>query len=722
MCDKIKRLFKSDKSEDTGKIKTGRTMANYKLILNLSALLIILIGASCLTANGKNQNRHLRWTPYTTLSKGIVWPKGQAIPQFACPADTLDALDMEKTALSSSEKAMFSALQGLVNKNKPRILLLDIVREGKYKWPNNLKIHIRECTDKWGLLRKYQDEISGIILYDETKSIHYLNLASTIAGIKNALPVTKADWADLKARGFNFPVLKDLTNMEYATQAEIYHYLYTNYWKQCTKRLLVSLDPKLSAYIRDIGTASGAAFVWLDPRKKDEADVLREFLGDMKSGESIIIGWWPEERSGIGLGATYGISTIPSDFYENATIYAGTPHDIQLPVVPKKPKLENKIYLAIFLSDGDNVQYCQHAMSKLWDNKSRGIVPINWTVSPGLADLGPGLLNYYYRTASPNDFFSSGPSGLGYALIYDALNKKWNMTKKKYIEAYTKFSQQYLEKCGLRTITIWDELNEQQMNVYATNCRYLYGATLEDWERSSPLQTVVKQQRLAFIPNHPCYAGNIEQIYSRWEKQIKDFNGSKPLFFAAQGVSWKMGPENIVLLKEKLEKLSPGNIVLCRGDHFFALYNEANNFDFNLTLSPEMTISSSSTKSEASFASDGTPSGEHKWVSSGNGEKWIQFDFKKTFLIDRYVIRHAGTDGMDASLNTHSFRLESSTGGKIWKTVSHYKNNTDNVTDTDLIPIKARYVRLVILDAGRDGIARIGDVEIYGKCINPAQQ
>lgn len=85
-----------------------------------------------------------------------------------------------------------------------------------------------------------------------------------------------------------------------------------------------------------------------------------------------------------------------------------------------------------------------------------------------------------------------------------------------------------------------------------------------------------------------------------------------------------MGPENIVLLKEKLEKLSPGNIVLCRGDHFFAVYNEANNFDFNLTVSPEMAITSSITASEASFASVGTPSGEHKWISSGNGGKWKQ--------------------------------------------------------------------------------------------------
>lgn len=675
---------------------------------------IILICIYCLPAYSIDKNKHLTWVQYKTLARGISWPDGQALPQLATPADTLDGLDMRKAALHPTEKAMFSSLQGLVNKSKPRIILFDEVREGNYKWPDNLHFKIKDWTDKWSLLKKYQAEISGVILYDGTKSMHYLNLATTVGGIKNALPVTSTDLASLKANGFNFPVLADLTNLNYTTPSEIYQYLYDTYWSQCTKRLLVSLNTRLSAYLRDIGTASGSAFVWLDPRKKEEADVLRKFLGDMKAGHSIIIGWWAEERSGIGIGASYGISTIPSDFYENASVYAGSSHIIQLPVVPKKPKLENKIYLAIFLSDGDNIQYDQHAMSNLWDNKSRGVVPINWTVSPGLADLGPGLLNYYYATATANDFFASGPSGLGYALIYDALNKKWNMTKDEHIDAYTKLSQQYLEKSGLRVITIWDEINEQQMETYATNCRYLYGTTLEDWERSAPLQTKIKQNKLAFIPNHPGYAGNINDIYVRWEKKIKDYDGTKPLFLAAQGVSWKMGPENIVLLKEKLEKLSPGNFVICRGDHFFSLFNEANHLDFNLTLSPDMVITSSSTSTSAASAADGTSTGEHKWISSGTGKRWIQFDFNDAFLINRYVIRHAEADGMDPSLNTRSFKLEVSTDGSIWRTASQYKHNSDMVTDIDIKPVKARYVRLTILNAGSDNIARIGDIEIYG--------
>lgn len=667
---------------------------------------------------GAAQNGMNKFTPWAsgeTPQTGMYWPNGQAMPHFAVPAGQLDGLSVASKELTGTEKIMLVSFQGLINRKQPRIFLFETEREGKYKWPKNLGLEINEypVEKRWELIGKYKKEISGVILYSVEKSEHYKNLASTVGGLRNALPVTKKEYDDLKNAGIQFPVLEDLSGLNYATPVEIYQYMYDHYWAECSKRLLISLNTR-EGYIRDLGVAAGTAIVWLDPRKSIENTMIRKFLCDMKAGESIMTGWWAEERSGIGVGVEYGISTIPSDFYENATVYAGMPHQIDLPVVPKKPELENKIYLAVFLSDGDNVQYCQHAMSDLWDNKNRGIIPINWTVSPGLADLGPGLLNYYYKTATPNDFFASGPSGLGYALIYDAHNKVWNTTRRNDLDPYAKFTQQYLEKSGLRVITIWDEINDEQMDSYTTHCRYLYGVTQQDWEKREKLQTVVKQDKLSFIPNLPCYASGVDVIYSFWKDTIAAFDGSRPLFLTAQGESWKMGPENIVELKKQLEQLSPGNIVICRGDHFFALHNEANQMDYNLTLSGKMKITSSPTATQPAFAADGTVAGEHTWVSSGNGEKWIQFDLGKKHRINRYVVRHAGMDGMSKSLNTKSFKLEVSTDGSQWTVADMQTGNGLDVSDIDITPVDASYVRLTILDAGADGIARIGDVELYG--------
>jgi hypothetical protein len=325
------------------------------------------------------------------------------------------------------------------------------------------------------------------------------------------------------------------------------------------------------------------------------------------------------------------------------------------------------------------------------------------------------VCNYFCKTATPNDFFASGPSGLGYALIYDAHNHKWNHTGGQTFDEYMRYTQKYLERSGLRVITIWDQVNEEQMDSYATHCRYLYGVTQQDWERQAgKIPAYTKQNKLAILPNYPCYADRTNTFVRMNEEAIRNFDGTRPVFLTAQGVSWRMGPDSIVVLKEKLEKLSPENIVICRGDHFFALYNEAHQLDFNLTLLSKMEITSGAASTPPAFAADGSCAPEQSWISSPKGKKWIQFDLKKTCRISRYVIRHAGVNGMDQSYNTKSFKIEVSNDGKKWQVADQQAGNMSDVTDRDITPVQARYVRISITDAGKDGIARIGDVEIYG--------
>lgn len=683
---------------------------------------LLLTGVAALTAISLNAQQGVNhYTPVSThqsIESGIVWKDGQMLPHFATPASRLDGFDMKQAQLKAEEKNMLLALQGIVNRRQPRIFLFEHGSEGKYKWPRLLNLTIDELAagEHLQLVAKYKDEIKGVILYNPEKSEHYYNLASTVAGLENAVPVTPVLYERLKQADILLPVVADFTSLPYTKATEIYEYLYQNYWNRCTHRLLVSLPPQ-RGFVRDLATASGAAIVWLDARKWQENTVLRKFLKEMQPGKSIVTGWYAEERSGIGLATEYGLSTIPSDFYENATVYAGMQQPVCYPEIPKMPKLENKIYLAIYLSDGDNVQYCQHAMSELWDKAGRGSIPINWTISPGLVDFGPGLLNHYYRTATPNDFFASGPSGMGYSLIYDAHNYVWNATSGASFTPYAQLTQQYLEKSGLRVITIWDEVSPEQMNAYEQHCRYLYGLTQQDWERRPyKVPAYLGGQRLPFVPNLPCYANGVDVIYSFWKDTIASFDGSRPIFLSAQGESWKMGPDNIVALKQRLEELSPGNIVICRGDHFFNLYNQANHLPFNLTLSREMEITSSPAETEPGTASDGSPAREQMWISSSNKhEAWITLDFKKEFLIGRYVVRHAGNAGLPEQANTRHFAVEVSTDGKRWTRVDEQRNNTFSVTDVDITPVEGRYVRLNVYDAGVDGVARIADIEVYGQ-------
>ena len=78
-----------------------------------------------------------------------------------------------------------------------------------------------------------------------------------------------------------------------------------------------------------------------------------------------------------------------------------------------------KAYVSFTISDGDNLQYNQHRMARLWEDPVRGTMPIGWTISPSLARVAPSLAAYYMSTASANDELIAGPSGAGYMFPSD---------------------------------------------------------------------------------------------------------------------------------------------------------------------------------------------------------------------------------------------------------------------------------------------------------------
>lgn len=651
----------------------------------------------------------------------LCWPDDRLLPFFLPPASTVRSLDMSAAKLSDEERVMFCALQGIVNRTRPRILLYNHNEEPQSTWPtaHNLKTSSISTSKPYEMVNLFKEEIKGLVLYSNQRCDHYSNLAVTIAGLERLLPVTAEIRTKLVASGLDFPVVEDLTSLTMSNALGVYTYLYDNYWSRCNHRLLISLRPTIP-YVHDIGVACGSASVWLDPRNANERTLLDKMLKDMTPGRDFVLGWYPEERSGVGEATKYGLSTVPADFFENTTVYTAVNKPIRISPVPKRPKLENKIYAAVYISDGDNIQYCQHAMAKIFEQGGRGKMPLNWTISPALADLSPMMLNYYYRKATNNDCFVSGPSGMGYAMPYDAHNSRYyapsNSTKT--ITPYTQLTQRYIEKAGLRVITIWDDVSTSQRKAYVENCPYLYGLTINDWERQTGrLSAKVLSNWLPIIPQYPCYANGVDVITDFFNRDIKNFKGSEPMFVTGQATVWDAGPDKLVALRERLDELSPGNVNIVRADHWFSYYNEAHHLPFNITLLQDMEITSSPTRSLAivKYAADGSPSQGYMWISkAADGTGWVQLDFKEPFQISRYVIRHAEAGGMDPELNSRDFTVEASLDGETWTTIGTYKDNISPVTDASITPVEARYVRVNVTDGGADGYVRIGDIEIYG--------
>ena len=509
----------------------------------------------------------------------MTWPEGQIFPTFDIPVSDMDAFTTENTP--GEWLVALLALQGIVNREQPRIFMYDrTAGEGADTWAKTYGFTF-VLRDKLDIFKKYADEASGFVLYSTEKSEHYVNLAGSVASPIDGIPVTADVMSALTEAGIDLPLLCDLTALPYTTATEIYTYLYEAFWQKNTHRLILSQRPHMTAYIRDLAAATGAAIVFLNCRdSKTEQAVYRRFLNDMEPGAAIATGWYTEERSGITTSTAAGLSTVPSDYFANATVYAQrTP--IRVREIPPVPQLENKIYVAMFVSDGDNIQYVEHYMRQYWDRNadSRGKVAVNWTISPACADTCPGMMNYFYDTATEKDCFVSGPSGMGYAM---PVNTLWeDIPSGNYVEDLEKFgkyaalSNRYFERCGLKAVTVWDNMTEEQREIYTKNTPSLYGLTLQLFTDDRESITSVHNGKVCKQLT-PCYTTTREHLsHVLFREADNRFSGNEPLFIGAQMSVWgKLSLNDLYEIEQEMKAKYDGRVEFIRADHFFLLYDQ----------------------------------------------------------------------------------------------------------------------------------------------------
>jgi hypothetical protein len=491
--------------------------------------------------------------PGRARAGGIDWPGKQLLPTFAKPADVLDCIDL--TDDSMSEFDLFTGFEGLVNRSRPRVVCASEGRgEGKYTWIelHNLKY---KKIDGYDALLKYRDAFTGLVVTDPSQP-DTLNLATTIAGVKDELICDPNLLSTLTNAPYTIPIVDDLRG-KFTNKFEVYDYLHSHYWSQCTHRILAGMGPGLHGHLRDYLVALKVAAIWLGPGKTDDAQLLKKFVGDMKPLHGMYMGWWPGEGDGLEFIAKYGIPVLASDFYCNGTVFSGVKHKITIPAIPPPPPVENKVYVAMIFSDGDNIQYMQHAMKVNWESPIRGTIPIGWTASPMCVDMDPAMLDWFWSTATTNDCLVSGPSGAGYAHI--------NHWPANYAEQFTKVSAPYLEKSGLRVITIWDQVTRPVARDFAKNCPTLLGLT----DQAGKYSGVDKGLRT--IKLTPTYTSTVPEMIEWITNAAVGWNGKSPKFIAAQCDIWNLGPKGLVKVAAALDT---NEYVLVRPDQLFMMANE----------------------------------------------------------------------------------------------------------------------------------------------------
>jgi hypothetical protein len=341
-------------------------------------------------------------------------------------------------------------------------------------------------------------------------------------------------------------------------------YMWNQYFISAVNKppLVYSPNPRF----RDYSIAAGAMVFWLDPEVPSaDADLFQSIL--QKAGpDTPYLGWFVAGRevAGTTLLSQNSCYVNCADLFDNATVHAG----IKAPILPTQPavempSLQNKIYVTITISEGDNMQYCEHRMRQIWDDPNRGTVPLNWSLSPALLDVGPGMVHYYQSTQTPKDFMVAGPSGIGYS--YPSAFPAGTFP------SFTERTGDYMHRLGMNVIFLlnhptggYQPLTDAAAADYMSGVNGLLGM-LGDWTGNNQITTPSGLPVIGEIQ-----INNLAQATTALNAAAANFIGTAPAFVALSAIAWNLTPTNIQTLAAGLGS----QFELVRADVFFNLLRQ----------------------------------------------------------------------------------------------------------------------------------------------------
>ncbi|KZN23129.1 hypothetical protein A4G99_16675 [Haladaptatus sp. R4] len=321
---------------------------------------------------------------------------------------------------------------------------------------------------------------------------------------------------------------------------------------------------------RDYAVATRALTLWPNG---DIQDLFGTVL-DRLEPNSPYLGWFGSdfegEVSGVEQCSQNSVYVGATDYFDNMTVFSGVNANVGCRHYhwgADCPQLENKVYVTLTYTEGDNLQYNQHRMRYLWDDDARGEIPINWSTSPQLADAAPSILSHYQRTATENDHLTCGPSGLGY--MYP---RPW---PDETLEEFTKQTARYMRRTDLNTIYMLDResgenvsLSAETINQYAEDINPK-GVTL-NFGGEVPAETDILNDRLARAAGP--LVSDADRLVDVIESETPDdWNGESPVFIAIGLLAWNLTPTEVV---EGLEDLGSEYEIVTSDDFFDLVWEE----------------------------------------------------------------------------------------------------------------------------------------------------
>ncbi len=384
------------------------------------------------------------------------------LPKSNPPAETLLVVDMTK--LSNTERIAMGCLQGLTSRDVPALWLN--FGESDQFWLDwhKQKGYIRDYQivgDYREIFERFKDDYRGGIVYDPNLYCGEL-LACNVAACEDLIIVTPK-----LAEELNIPIRIDLRG-RFETYAEGMRWVWQQYKDRLNHHLCDIIFPRWlssTAFAYDI-QHRGIVF-WIsgpvDSAKPGadpvaETTIMAEIFSEMPPNIAMLGFTSGGEGNGLGeVGGTrfagaYGKNLIPTDSLSNTCVTSGIQMDALIQKKPPAaPALEDdKVYIALTYSDGDNQNVWRVFFKRFLDDPLYGDFPVSFGMGPTIIDLQPAVAQWYYENADAMTEYICDVSGIGY-MRPDSYGVRFR-DKKEVFDGFLDWTGNYMRKMDMETV------------------------------------------------------------------------------------------------------------------------------------------------------------------------------------------------------------------------------------------------------------------------------
>jgi hypothetical protein len=371
-------------------------------------------------------------------------------------------------ALSLEEQLSFAALQGIVNREEPTLYLVGLrsaqdfdVDPSAEVWLNEVIDLPTERVEPDEALRRLLPRTAGLVVWDPEVPYESQDVATTIAGLEDLVPVDPAT-AERFSDEFGVGVVRDLRDLGLTSPSEVIEWAIDNLepadgyafpvWTGRPRN-----DKPIQPGLRDWAVMHGGFVFDADPAT--EPALLRRVLDLFPPGTPVY--GYPffdtEIYKSSGLAVNEGIAAalvadaghwlVPTTDAANLSVHVhlGPARATAVWDDAPRPADPDTTYVLFTISDGDAMGYDQTLLRHLHlDGLDADTVPLGVTISPYLATDAPRIWDWMVEHVPDQVRFMAGPSGAGYAYPYAMAD----------LDGYLDHSRVMLDRYGLRSTWI----------------------------------------------------------------------------------------------------------------------------------------------------------------------------------------------------------------------------------------------------------------------------